>query len=169
MEEQKKRNLLTLATIALLIVIVSLALYTTIISLLYEERTKMNNNKQLQNNLETPIQKEDQIENDTEDIIQEESRDKEPKNEEQKPEETKPENPEKDYIGEEENTSKDNQTQSKDEKAIELVKEKYGNDDSVTFSIEQIKGTKYYVAVKSEETEPVWYEVDTETWEVSEY
>ena len=164
MEEQKKQNLLTLVIIVLSIVILSLSLYTTIILFVYEGKRKINNNKQPQNNLETPIQKENQIENEPKDDTPEE-----PKNEEQKPEETKPENPEKDYIGEEENTSKDNQTQSKDEKAIELVKEKYGNDDSVTFSIEQINGTKYYVAVKSEETETVWYEVDTETWEVSEY
>lgn len=164
MEEQKKQNLLTVVIIILSIVILSLSLYTLIISFVYEKGTKINNNKQLQNNLETPIQKENQKENEPKDNTPEETKD-----EEQKPEETKPENPEKDYIGEEENTSEDNQTQSKDEKAIELVKEKYGNDDSVTFSIEQINETKYYVAVKSEETETVWYEVDTETWEVSEY
>ena len=73
------------------------------------------------------------------------------------------------YVGEEENNSQKETSQSNDEKAIDLVKKEWGNDDSVTFSIEQKNGTKYYVAVKSENEPTVWYEVDTETWKVSEY
>ena len=60
-------------------------------------------------------------------------------------------------------------TQSKDEKAIDLAKKEWGEDDSVKFSIEEKKGSKYYVAVKRDATVISWYEVDTETWKISEY
>ena len=56
-----------------------------------------------------------------------------------------------------------------EEKAIDLVKKLWGEDNSVTFSIAKKKGNKYYVAVKKSNSSNIWYEVDTETWEVSEY
>ena len=79
-----------------------------------------------------------------------------------------------DYIGEEEQESNNDEqtqvTENKDEKAIELAKKEYGEDDtSVTYSIERKDGNKYYVAVKSDATVVMWYEVDTDTWEISEY
>ena len=75
------------------------------------------------------------------------------------------------YVGEEEKeVSKEEETyKSKDERAIELAKGEWGADDTVTFSVEEKSGSKYYVAVKSEATVITWYEVDTETWEISEY
>ena len=76
---------------------------------------------------------------------------------------------EKEFVGEEENTPKQEVTENLDEKAIQLVKKEWGEDDSVTFSIEKKKGDKYYVAVKSDSAQTVWYEVDIKTWEVSEY
>jgi len=74
------------------------------------------------------------------------------------------------FVGEEEQeTSKEDNTKSKDEKAIQLAKDEWGDDDTVTFSVEKKKDTKYYVAVKSAATVLQWYEVDTDTWEISEY
>ena len=77
------------------------------------------------------------------------------------------------YVGEEEKVAEQenvaSQTQSKDEKAIELAKKEWGDDDSVTFNIEEKDGDKYYVAVKKDATAIKWYEVDTDKWTVSEY
>ena len=73
------------------------------------------------------------------------------------------------YVGEEENDKKEDSTQSKEEQAIAAVKKQWGEDGSVTFSVERKKDTKYYVAVKSSNSETTWYEVDIETWEVEEY
>ena len=81
-----------------------------------------------------------------------------------------------DYVGEEEKESqeqvKEEQKESKqtdDEKAIELAKKEWGDDDSVSFSIEEKKDTKIYVAVKSDATVIQWYEVNTSDWTISEY
>ena len=91
-----------------------------------------------------------------------------------KTEETEKE-PENEYIGEEERniTEAENkeatEAKSKDQKAIELAKNKWGNDDSVTFSIEEKKGSIYYIAVKSDANVISWYEVNTDTWEISDF
>ena len=79
--------------------------------------------------------------------------------------------PEEEVIGkEEENSSQEeNKEKSKDDKTIDLAKKTWGNDDSVSFSIEEKKGNIYYVAVKSNATVISWYEVNTETWEISEF
>ena len=58
---------------------------------------------------------------------------------------------------------------TKDEKTIALAKKTWDGDDSVTFSIEEKKGFMYYVAVKSNATVISWYEVNTDTWEISEF
>lgn len=86
-------------------------------------------------------------------------------------EEKTTEEPKEEYIGQEESeTIKEEDTQlTKDEKVIELAKQTWGDDDSVTFSIEEIKGFIYYVAVKSNATVISWYEVNTDTWEISEF
>ena len=75
------------------------------------------------------------------------------------------------YVGEEEKESNEQPviTQSNDEKAIDLAKKEWGEDNTVEFSVEEKKGSKYYVAVKREATVISWYEVDTETWKISEY
>ena len=59
--------------------------------------------------------------------------------------------------------------QNKDEKAIELAKKEWGEDDTVTFNIEKKNGAKYYIAVKKDAMVVEWYEVDTESWKISEY
>ena len=81
---------------------------------------------------------------------------------------------EDEYVGEEEqkleNETVEQETpKSNDEKAIELAKKEWGDDNTVTFSVEKKKDTKFYVAVKSAATVLQWYEVDTETWKISEY
>ena len=53
--------------------------------------------------------------------------------------------------------------------AIELAKKEWGNDDSVSFSIEEKKDNKIYVAVKNDATVIQWYEVNTNDWTISEY
>ena len=75
------------------------------------------------------------------------------------------------YIGkeEEESNKEENTELTKDEKAIQLAKKEWGEDNSVTFSIEEKKGNIYYIAVKSNATTISWYEVNTETWKISEF
>jgi len=72
------------------------------------------------------------------------------------------------YIGEEESNTEDS-TQSEEEKVLSLVKKEWGDDNSVTFNIENKSGSKYRVSVRSQATVIQWYEVDTSNWEVSEF
>ena len=156
MDKQKKQNLLTA-----IIIILVIALIMMLGSIVYEE--KINMSKQPIKDTSAPAQNEEDKDN-----IEE---NEEPPIEDEKTEDIveEPQKQPEDYVGEEENNSQKETTQSNDEKAINLVKKQYGNDNSVTFSIEQKNGTKYYVAVKGSDTETTWYEVDTETWQVSEY
>ncbi len=147
----EKQNILTI-----IIVLLTLVLFVMIGSIVYEE--KINLSKQQSENLiesDKQNEAENNISKDDSEIEQVEEDEETQQDDEQ-------------YLGEEEKNEGDS-TQSNDEKAIEAVKKEWGNDDSVTFSIEQKNGTKYYVAVKSENEPTVWYEVDTETWEVNEY
>ena len=75
------------------------------------------------------------------------------------------------YIGEEEKEDFKEEIiiQNKDEKAIELAKKEWWEDDTVTFNIEKKNGAKYYIAVKKDAMVVEWYEVDTESWKISEY
>ena len=83
--------------------------------------------------------------------------------------------PKQEYVGEEEKNSSEEEkkeatnAKSKDEKAIELAKKEWGEDDSVKFSIEEKKGSMYYIAVKSDANVISWYEVNTETWEINDF
>ena len=90
----------------------------------------------------------------------------EPEEPQQEEEEKKEEN---EYVGEEEKVSEEQVKQTDDEKAIELVKKEWGEDDSVIFSIENKKDNKIYVAVKQDATVIQWYEVNTTNWTISEY
>ncbi len=83
---------------------------------------------------------------------------------------------ESNYVGEEEKESqeqvKEEQKESKqtdDEKAIELAKKEWGDDNSVSFSVDNKKDTKIYVAVHQDATVIQWYEVNTSDWTISEY
>lgn len=76
-----------------------------------------------------------------------------------------------DYVGveEEESDKQENTEKTTEEKAIELAKETWGEDDSVTFSIERKDENIYYIAVRSNAITISWYQINTETWEISEY
>ena len=128
-----------------------------VISIIYEEQTNMI--KQSSQNS----------------TISNENKEQETVNKEEKPvenekEQEKPvENNDDQYVGEEENNA-EQPAQSTDDKVIQLVKKEWGKDDSVTFNIVDKNGTKYRVSVTSQSTEVLkWYEVDIETWEVSEF
>lgn len=86
-------------------------------------------------------------------------------------EEEKQPDEEEQYVGEEESSSmkEENTAKSKEEKAIDLAKKEWGDDDSVSFNIEEKKGNIFYIAVKSDASVISWYEVNTETWEISEF
>ena len=167
MKEQKKQNLLT-AIIVILVIILAILVG----SIVYEEIINMNKAQSL--NTSVPTIKEEEPKDDT--IKEEENTEDEEQTEleeENKVEEQAPtaeDNKEQEYVGKEESNSQEETTENKDEKAIQLVKNEWGKDNTVTFSIEKKNGSKYRVAVRDNSTSVLaWYEVDTETWEVSEY
>lgn len=91
-----------------------------------------------------------------------------------KQEEKKEQKEENNYVGvEEKNDNKPTgmTENEKKDKAIMLVKNEWGNDNNVYFSVEKINGTKYYISVRNNGTAnaSAWYEVDTENWIVEEY
>ena len=150
---KKQQHILTL-----IIVLAVIGIAVVIASIIYDE--KIRDNKKAVETISVP-----QIDN-----IEKE----EPPKEEEKPEVST--NTESDYVGEEEKESQEQveeeQKESKqtdDEKAIELAKKEWGNDDSVSFSIEEKKDNKIYVAVKNDATVIQWYEVNTNDWTISEY
>ena len=160
MKKQKKQNLLTA-----IIIILVIALAMLVGSIVYEEIINMNK-QQTQNTLapETEDEEPDNT-NKNEEILDE----TESENQVEDEEKTETTDEEQEYVGEEESNVEE-PIQSKDEKVIDLVKKEWGQDDSVTFSIEKKNGSKYRVAVRDNSTTVLaWYEVDTETWEVSEY
>ena len=150
---KKQQHILTL-----IIVLAVIGIAVVIASIIYDE--KIRDNKKAVETISVP-----QIDN-----IEKE----EPAKEEEKPEVSTI--TESDYVGEEEKESQEQveeeQKESKqtdDEKAIELAKKECGNDDSVSFSIEEKKDNKIYVAVKNDATVIQWYEVNTNDWTISEY
>lgn len=160
MKKQKKQNLLTTIIILLVIILVML-----VGSIVYEEVINMKK-QPIQDTSSAEIKEEEKdttIEKD-ETFVEDEV---EENDDEQENVEESENNQE--YVGEEESNSQGQTTENKDEKAIQAVKKEWGEDSSVTFSIEQKKGNIYYVAVKSESASTVWYEVNIDTWEVSEY
>ena len=136
---KKQQHILTL-----IIVLAVIGIAVVIASIIYDEKIKDNKKA------EEPVKEEEQPEVNT--------------------------NTESNYVGEEEKESqeqvKEEQKESKqtdDEKAIELAKKEWGDDGSVSFSIEEKKDKKIYVAVKQDATVIQWYEVNTSDWTISEY
>ena len=147
MKKKKEQNILTL-----IIVLAIIALAIIIGSIIYEEQ--IGENKEAVESIAIPAieEKQETIEPvESENIIKEEETEE--------------------YVGEEEQETQKEETipQNKDEKAIDLVKKEWGEDDTVTFNVEKKNGSKYYVAVKKDATVISWYEVDTENWEINEY
>ena len=169
MKKQKKQNFLTAIIVILVIVLAML-----VGSIVYEEMINMNK-AQSQNTSAPTVENDDMVEdtNKEEELPTENEEELEEDKEEEKVEEQEPTettDQEQEYVGEEESNSQEETTENKDEKAIQLVKNEWGKDDTVTFSIEKKNGSKYRVAVRDGSTSVLaWYEVDTETWEVSEY
>lgn len=161
MKIQKKQSLLTV-----IITILVIALIMLVGSIVYEE--KINISKRETQNTVAPVENEqeqvskeqEKEENSVEDIPVEDAKEEEIIEDKDE------------YVGEEEqvnDATPTDTTKSKDEKAIELAQKEWGEDNSVTFNVEEKKEAKYYVAVKREATVVQWYEVDTETWKISEF
>ena len=147
MKRKKEQNILTV-----IIILAILALVILIGSIIYEE--KMEANKEAVESIDTSsieTTKENVEQNEIEEDIKEQEKEE--------------------YVGEEEQEiqKEDATIQNNDEKAIDLAKKEWGEDDTVTFNVEEKNGTKYYVAVKQDATVIAWYEVDTENWKISEY
>ena len=155
MKKQKKQTVLTGIIVILVIILIVM-----IGSIVYEE---IINKQNIQDTIVSEVNKEENIIQEDEELPTEK--------------EVEDKTTEKDeYVGEEEKeaeneseTVEQEKTESNDEKAIKLAQKEWGDDETVTFSVEKKKDTKYYVAVKSAATVLQWYEVDTETWEISEY
>ena len=147
---KKQQHILTL-----IIILAVIALVAVIGSIIYDEKAK--ENKKAVETISAP--KVEEKKEETPEII-------EPEETQQEEEEKKEEN---EYVGEEEKVSEEQVKQTDDEKAIELAKKEWGEDDSVIFSIENKKGNKIYVAVKQDATVIQWYEVNTTNWTISEY
>lgn len=143
---EKKQHILTA-----IIIVALLALAVLVVSIIYDEKIK--ENKKAVETISVPQ-------------VQEEKVEPEPQ-----VENTPQESQQEEYVGEEEKeTQKEEQkVENKDEKAIELAKKEWGEDDTVTFSVDEKKDSKYYVAVKQDATVIQWYEVDTNNWTISEY
>lgn len=141
----KKQSILTVIIVIAVIALIGIAGYVV-----YEEITNRNKAKTEPTQQVEEKQEEDKT---TEEPVEEETQ------------------PEEEYVGEEEKEAQEEENTeiSKDEKAIELAKQTYGEDDSVTFSIEEKKDNIYYIAVKSNATVISWYEVDTDNWTISEF
>lgn len=143
----------------ILTIIIVLAIWGIAIlsgTMVYEE--KIARNKETVEAIKVPVIEED--------IVEEDDEDEEEKNEEDLLEQNK-----EVYVGEEEKEEQKEETimQNDNEKAIDLVKKEWGESDGVSFSIEEKKDAKYYVAVKQNSLVIAWYEVNTEDWSISEY
>ena len=136
----------------IIIVLLVIALIAMIGLVIYDSR----NSNSEENNVD--ISKTEINQNQNNQVIEEEIKEEENNNEE--------------YVGEEEKESQEEATTelSNDEKALQLAKKEWGEDDNtVTYSIEEKKDNIYYIAVKSNATTISWYQVNTETWEISEF
>lgn len=163
MKKQKKQSLLNGIIVILVIVLIMM-----VGSIVYEE--KINMSKQTTQNTSAPTVNEDIIDENKEESdntsIVEGELESDVENEELPVEDKE----EEEYVGEEENTTVEEPEMSIDEKVIDLVKKEWGKDTFATFNIEKKNGNKYRVAVRDNSTTVLaWYEVDIETWEVSEY
>ena len=150
---KKQQNILTI-----IIILSVLALAVLIGSIIYDENVK--NNKKAVETIEVPqvAEKEETLPTIEEDDSN-----------------SPAENEQEEYIGEEEKEVEETiqkeeiPKQSDEEKAIELAKKEWGEDDTVIFSIEEKKDKKYYIAVKQDAVVIQWYLVNAEDWTISEY
>ena len=154
---EKKQHILTL-----IIILAVIGIAVVVASIIYDERVK--ENKKAVESISAP--KVEVAKNDNEE-------------EQAKEEESLPENnsnSESDYVGEEEKESqeqvKEEQKESKqtdDEKAIELAKKEWGEDDTVSFSVENKEDTKIYVSANQNGAVIQWYVINTSDWTIKKY
>lgn len=173
MKKQKKQNLLTF-----IIVILVIALAVLLGTMAYEEainmsenQTEQTSNPKIENDGKEEINNEEENQEDAP-LVEEDDTENNAGaevNDQENNENTEEEDSE--YVGEEETQSKEeiNSGKTLEEKAIDLAQKEWGNDASVTFNIEEKKGNKYYVSVKRNAITACWYEINIETWEISEY
>lgn len=146
---KKQQHILTI-----IIILAVIGLFILMASIIYDENVRENKKAVESSEVPVDISNEDESQ-DIEEPFQEENA---VDNEE--------------YIGEEEKETQKEENkivENKDEKAIELAQKEWGEDDSVSFSIEKKKDTKYYISVKQNATVRQWYEVDITNWEIREY
>lgn len=145
---KKTQNILTGIIIIAIIVLVGIAIWIVYNQMINNQKQEnISSNSSTTNDIENTIKEENEKEENT--IIQSNNN----------------------YVGveEEESNKQENTEKTTEERAIELAKETWGEDDSVTFSIERKDKNIYYVAVRSNATTISWYQINTETWEISEY
>lgn len=164
METREKQRLLTL------IIIVSLLAIASIIGFIIVPEIKE------QNNRENVTENQDNKSNNTGEDVSKADDTNDNKDVKDEPDINTSDNENtnnNDSVGKEEQnseTTSSNNPQTKEEKAVELAKNKWGkNDETVSFNIEQKDGKLYYVAVRKDTQVMQWYEVNTETWEIKEY
>ena len=154
---EKKQHILTL-----IIILAVIGIAVIVASIIYDERVK--ENKKAVESISAP--KVEVTKNDNEE--------EQAKEEENLPEDNS--NSESDYVGEEDKESqeqvKEEQKESKqtdDEKAIELAKIEWGEDDTVSFSVENKEDTKIYVSVNQNGAVIQWYVINTSDWTIKKY
>lgn len=154
MDKQKILNVLIVIAVIAIIVIVGWIIYDQKSNNEVENTISINNAQNEQNKQQIEVE---------EPVVEELENSKEE-------EEVTTESKEPEYIGKEEVDSKEETTEkTPEEKAIELAKQTWGEDKDVIYSLEEKKGKIYYVAVKSNASVLLWYEINTETWEISEF
>lgn len=154
-----KQNLLTG-----IIIILSVILIMLVGSIIYEEKINIDkhqtkdaivNDNTKENNEKDELQKNEENDSNKEEYIGEEEQIEEIVDEK---------------VDEKQDVNQDvSMPKSDEEIAIELAKNKWGEDKTVTFSIEEKKNNIYYVAVKSDATVIAWYEIDVSAKTVSEF
>lgn len=161
-----KQHLLTVIIIILTVILIML-----VGSIIYEEKINIDKQKSQEtsidekNNIKDEEKKEEVSDKD---IIGEDSPNEEDFIGEEEIVDNKQEQ-EKEQEEKQDNRDNVSTKKSNEEIVIELAKNKWGNDSTVTFSIEEEKNDIYYVAVKSNATVIAWYEVNIKTEEVSEF
>ncbi len=164
METREKQNLLTM------IIIVAFLAIALIVGFIIYPEIKENNKKNIQNSHSiTKTESTNTISTKTSSITQNITNANTETTETTKTTKTDSTNG---YIGREEmdNEKTESIAQTKEERAIDLARKEWGeNDKNVTYNVEQKEENIYYVAVRLNDQVQKWYEIDTEKWTIKEY
>ena len=156
------------------IILVVLVILILLVIFIFGKTTKKDENVDFAQT--SAIQENEQEEQDVKEEVVEEQTENETKSEKEeidKPSETENTLPEENYIGEEERqSSNENQIngKSEEERAIDLVKEEYGEVNNVSFNIAHREGENCIISVVDPNGVVLqWYTVNLNTNEVSLY